>query len=137
MLSPIFGDKLYLNLVYFFCPGRFSTLLLSSVFTWTSVQKCDSRFCLQNRFTLICVSYWYIEHHECFCCTLPKEDSPFWATLIFIKRTIRIAAICFGLQNALNISDNRSIYNYYAVIIYKVCNSEFSVEGEIGRRNIA
>ena len=55
----------------------------------------------------------------------------------FYKRKIRIAAICLGLQNALNISDNSSICNYYAVIIYKVCNSEFSVEGEIGRRNIA
>ena len=31
----------------------------------------------------------------------------------FYKRKIRIAAICLGLQNALNISDNSSIYNYY------------------------
>ena len=31
----------------------------------------------------------------------------------FYKRKIRIAAICLGLQNALNTSDNSSIYNYY------------------------
>ena len=31
----------------------------------------------------------------------------------FYKRKIRIAAICLVLQNALNISDNSSIYNYY------------------------
>ena len=30
----------------------------------------------------------------------------------FYKRKIRIAVICLGLQNALNISDNSSIYNY-------------------------
>ena len=29
------------------------------------------------------------------------------------RRKIRIAAICLGLQNALNISDNSSVYNYY------------------------
>ena len=42
-----------------------------------------------------------------------KRIVPSGATLIFIKRTIRIAAICLGLQNALNISDKSSIYNYY------------------------
>ena len=30
----------------------------------------------------------------------------------FYKRKVGIAAICLGLQNALNISDNSSIYNY-------------------------
>ena len=56
---------------------------------------------------------WYIEYYKCFCCTLPKVDSPNGSPAFFYKRTIRIAAICLGLQNALNISDNISIYNYY------------------------
>ena len=118
MLSPIFGDKLYLNLVYFFCPWRFSTLLLSSVFTWTSVQRSAKQFYRRNRFTFVCVLCWYIEHHECLCCTPLKEDTPVRVACFFYKRKVGIAAICLGLQNALNISDNRSIYNYYAVIIY-------------------
>ena len=44
-------------------------------------------------------------------CTVlfPKRIVPFGATLIFIKRTIRIAAICLGLQGA----HKSSIYNYY------------------------
>ena len=86
---------------------------LSSFYSWTSVQKSDKRFCLQNRFTLICVSCWCVECYKCLCCTFPKEDSPTVATLIFYKRKVGIAAICLGLQNALNISDNSSIYNYY------------------------
>ena len=113
MLSPIFGDKLYLNLVYFSCTWWFSIQLLSSVFTWISVQKSDNQFCVQNRFTLICVPCWCVECYKCLYCTFPKEDSHTLGDPYFYKRKIRIAAICLGLQNALNISDNSSIYNYY------------------------
>ena len=86
---------------------------LSSFYSWTSVQKSDKRFCLQNRFTFICVSCWCVECYKCLYCTFPKEDSPRKVAYFFYKRKIRIAAICLGLQNALNISVNRSIYNYY------------------------
>ena len=54
-----------------------------------------------------------------------------------VFRVSRMLSFDQWLQNALNTSDNSSIYNYYAVIIYKVGNSDFLVEGEIGRRNIA
>ena len=70
-------------------------------------------FCTKSRFTYYFVLYWVRERYEHSHYILPKEGHPKWATLIFIKRTIRIATICLGLQNALNISDNRSIYNYY------------------------
>ena len=71
------------------------------------------QFCTQNRFTFVCVLCWDIGYHEYFCLTLLKEDGPYGSYAFFYKRKIRIAAICLGLQNALNISDNRSIYNYY------------------------
>ena len=86
---------------------------LSSFYTLTSIQKSNKRFCLQNRFTFIYVPCWCVECYKCLYCTFPKEDSPVKGDPYFYKRKIRIAAICLVLQNALNISDNSSIYNYY------------------------
>ena len=57
--------------------------------------------------------HWKIVHYENIYYTLPVEGSPTWVALFFYKRKVGIAAICLGLQNALNISDNSSIYNYY------------------------
>ena len=45
--------------------------------------------------------------------TASKRELPFGGDPYFYKRKIRIAVIYLGLQNALNISDNSSIYNYY------------------------
>ena len=126
MLSPIFGDKLYLNLVYFFCPWRFSTLLLSSVFTWISVQKCDSRFCLQNRFTFICVSCWCVECYKCLYCTFPKEDSPSWATLIFIKEKSELQWFVLDCEMSfLNKTSFNFPANIYSVLIPGKLNDLF------------
>ena len=113
MLSPIFGDKLYLNLVYFFALD-------------------DSRFCFCLRFLpeflfrkaingFVCkiVSLLFVYRVDVSSvtnvCTVlfPKRIVRDWVACFFYKRKIRIAAICLGLQNALNISDNSSIYNYY------------------------
>ena len=48
-------------------------------------------------------------------CTVlfPKRIVLIRSPAFFYKRKVGIAAICLGLQNALNISDNSSIYNYY------------------------
>ena len=95
-------------------PNRL-TYHLTLIDTWTSVQRCNKRFCLQNRFTFICVSCWCVECYKCLYCTFPKEDSPVRSPAFFYKSKVGIAAICLGLQNALNISDNSSIYNYYGI----------------------
>ena len=99
MLSPIFGDKIYLNLVYLSCTWWFSILLLSSVFTWTSVQRSAKQFYRRKRFIEFYVVHWFIVHYKRFCCTLLKEDSRV-GRMLFYKRKIRIAAICLGLQGA-------------------------------------
>ena len=49
---------------------------LSSFYSWISVQKSNKRFCLQNRFTFVCISCWCVECYKCLHCTFPKEDSP-------------------------------------------------------------
>ena len=59
----------------------------------------------------------YYTGWECVMSTLAiyfwKRDILKRATHFFYKGICWITAICLGLQNALNISDNSSIYNYY------------------------
>ena len=89
----------------------FDTLIWSKIHHFFTNQHIY-QFCTQNRFTFVCVLCWYIGCHEYFCCTLLKEDTPERVACFFYKRKVGIAAICLGLQIALNISDNSSIYNY-------------------------
>ena len=82
---------------------------LSSFYSWTSVQKSDNQFCVQNRFTFICVPCWCVECYKCLYCTFPKEDSPAWATLIFIKEKSELQRFVLdyemsSLRNTLFIS---------------------------------
>ena len=83
-------------------------------------------FCSEKRQTVLQAKSFYI----CLCIVLIYRASrvlvlytsqrgySLRVACFFYKRKVGITAICLGLQNALNISDNRSIYNYYAVIIY-------------------
>ena len=93
-------------------PNRL-TYHLTLIDTWTSVQRNAKQFYRRNRFIELYVVHWFIVHYKRFCCTPLKEDTPMRIACFFYKRKVGIAAICLGLQNALNISDNRSIYNYY------------------------
>ena len=86
---------------------------LTLIDTLTSVQRNAKQFYRRNRFIELYVVHWLIVHYKRLCCTPLKEDTPNRVACFFYKRKIRIAAICLGLQNALNISDNSSIYNYY------------------------
>ena len=86
---------------------------LTLIDTWTSVQRNAKQFYRRNRFIELYVVHWLIVHYNRLCCTPLKEDTPIEVACFFYKRKVGIAAICLGLQNALNISDNSSIYNYY------------------------
>ena len=84
-----------------------------------SVQRSDKRFCLQNRFTLIYVPCWCVECYKWLYCTLPKEDSPLRATLIFIKEKSEL------LRFYLNTQAARWLLLYAIHIYANDCLSEF------------
>ena len=90
----------------------YGTLIWSKIHHFFTNRQIH-QFCTQNRFT----SIWLIALMECALHTNPlytfQRGQSQKVVCFFYKRKIRIAAICLGLQNALNISDNRSIYNYY------------------------
>ena len=65
-------------------PNRL-TYHLTLIDTWTSVQRNAKQFYRRNRFTFVCVLCWYIEYHECLCCTPLKEDTPLRSPAFFIK----------------------------------------------------
>lgn len=81
-------------------PNRL-TYHLTLIYTWTSVQISDKRFCLQNRFTFICVSYWCIECYECLYCAFPKEDSSSRTILIFIKEKSKLLRFVFNFRMSI------------------------------------
>ena len=90
----------------------YGTLIWSKIHHFFTNRQIH-QFCTQNRFT----SIWLIALMECALHTNPlytfQRGQSDGVVCFFYKRKIRIAAICLGLQNALNISDNSSIYNYY------------------------
>ena len=98
MLSPIFGDKLYLSLVYYiafndsrlcFCPQFLPELLFRKAITGFVCKIVSLLFVYRvdvSSVTNVCTVLF------------PKRIVPYWATLIFIKEKSELQRFVLGCK---------------------------------------